>query len=444
MRRIARAGLLALIAAMPVAVALAQDRAVAPLETLLGEARKLAAAGRNDEAYALLAGAEDEYIGEPRFDYALGRAALDAGQPARATLAFQRVLAVDPRHAGALIDCGRAYLALGNFQQARETFASLLALDPPLALRAQIESYLDQARRATLAPAFAGYLTASIGKSSNVNQSPSQSQVFVPLFGARFDLADQNVAKADKFWSLGAGLDGALPLDKTWSVIGGGEILERQNFHESDFDLGGFGARLGISAASGLDVVRVQWLTAWNYLGHELNRKVNGLVAEGYKMLGPDDQLVAVAQGGQIRYQSPDLHVFDSDFATLGLGLSHRSDGAILAAGISGGMENDRGGNPDGDKRQYGVRASADVPLWSKLRGGVSAAYLQVDYELQNPTFLVVRRDRRTDLEASLQYALAEALTVRLGATWTEQRSNIAINEFERREFWLTLRREFR
>jgi tetratricopeptide (TPR) repeat protein len=445
MHRVARAGFLALIVAMQVAVAAEQDR-VAPLETLLAQARQLAGAGRNEEAYALLARAEDEYIGDPRFDYALGRAALDAGRPAPATIAFYRVLALDPGHAGALIDSGRAYLALGNYQQARETFESLLVLDPPLVLREQIERYLQQARRGLPpVPVFSGYLAASIGKSSNVNQSPSQSQVFVPLFGARFDLTDQNVAKADRFWSLQGGLDGAVPLDQMWSLVGGAEILERQNFHESDFDLGGLGGRLGVSLASGLDLVRVQWLAARNYLGHDLNRKVNGLVAEGFKMLGPDDQLIAIAQGGRIRYQSPDLHIFDSDFATFGLGISHRTDGSsILAAGFSAGMENDRGGNPDGDKQQLGLRASIDVPVWARLRAGFSAAFLQVDYDRQNPSFLVVRRDQRSDLELSLQYALAEALTARLGATWTEQRSNIAINEFNRREFWLSIRREFR
>lgn len=444
MRRVAWAGFLALIVAMQAAVA-APRNPVPPLETLLAQARQLSAAGRSEEAYTLLAGAEDEYIGDPRFDYALGRAALDAGQPSAATLAFYRVLAVEPGHAGALIDSGRAYLELRNYQQARATFESLLALDPPLALRAQIERYLELARRGLPpAPVFSGYLAAALGKSSNVNQSPSQSQVFVPLFGARFDLSSENVAKADEYWSVGGGVDGTLALDPTWSLVGGVEILERQNFHESAFDLGGLGARAGISAASGLDLVRVQWLTARNYLGHDLNRKVNGLVAEGYKMLGPDDQLIAIAQGGRIRYQSPDLHIFDSDFATLGLGVSHRTEGnAILAAGLSAGAENDRGGNPDGDKRQLGLRASADMPVRPRLRAGISVAYLQVDYELLNPTFLVTRRDRRSDIEAALQYALAEALTLRLGVSWTDQRSNIAINEFERTEFWLALRREF-
>jgi len=134
MRGAVKAGLWTFIA-MHMAIAAAQPpERVAPLAELLGQAHELSAAGKAERAYELLASAEDEYIGEPRFDYALGRAALDAGYPARATLAFSRVLAVDPGHAGALIDTGRAYLALGNSQQARATFESLLALDPPPAV----------------------------------------------------------------------------------------------------------------------------------------------------------------------------------------------------------------------------------------------------------------------------------------------------------------------
>ena len=128
-----------------------------PLDELLAEAAKLSAAGRPAEAYAVLSAQEDTYIGVVKFDYALGRAALDAGRPDRATLAFARVLALEPNHAGARIDSGRAYLALGNREQAAAAFQALLELDPPPALRAQLLVYLAQARReqpreATLAP----------------------------------------------------------------------------------------------------------------------------------------------------------------------------------------------------------------------------------------------------------------------------------------------------
>src|SRR5260221_14428486 len=80
MRRVAIAGLWVLVAAMQVAVAAERD-AIAPLDELLAQARGFTAAGKPEDAYALLARAEDDYIGEPRFDYALGRAALEAAQP---------------------------------------------------------------------------------------------------------------------------------------------------------------------------------------------------------------------------------------------------------------------------------------------------------------------------------------------------------------------------
>ncbi len=438
-----------ILCAIAAAAALAQGAAAqapAALDALLARAQALGAQGRAADAYAVLAGAEDEHIGEVRFDYALGRAALDAGLPARATLAFTRVLAIDPYHAGALIDSGRAYLALGNYDQARATFDSLLASDPPPLVRAQIEGYLGQARRGLPPqPVLTGYLVASLGASSNVNQSPGQSQVFVPLFNARFDLSEQNVRKSDRFWSVGGGAEVAVPLDRTWSLVGGAELLTRQNFRHAAFDLGGVGARLGVSAASGLNLVRAQWVQARNYVGRDANREVGAFAVEGFRTLGPDDQLLGTGQAGRIRYLPADLRVFDADFVTFGTALVHRTGGSsTLGVGISAGAEKDTGGNPDGDKRQLGVRLSADVPLRPRWSASLGLALQHTGYDQANAAFLVERRDRRADLELSVQHVLDASLSLRLGATATAQDSNIPLYDFDRREIWLMLRRDFR
>jgi tetratricopeptide (TPR) repeat protein len=438
----------ALLAATQVLLAcqaLGRD-AVVPLPELLAQARALSSSGRFADAYALLAGAEDDYIGEVQFDYALGRAALDAGQPARATLVFSRVLALDPGHAGALIDTGRAYLALGNFAQARATFESLLALDPPPVLRAQLQGFLQQARRELPdRAALSGYIAATFGRSTNVNQSPGQGQVFVPLFGASFDLAEQNVRKADRYWSIAGGIEGALPLTETFSMVGGADLIERQNFHESAFNLGGLGARLGLAAGGGPNLLRLQWIGARNYLGGDPSRDVEALSLEGFRMLGPDAQLAASAQGGRIRHVPEALRVFDANFVAFGAGASRRFAGSsTLSAGISAGAEHDVGGNPDGDKRQLGFRAAADAPVRTRLNASLSFALQRASYDRVNPAFLVERHDLRRDLELSLQYLLEEAWSARIGATWTGQRSNIPVYEFQRRELWLMVRRDFR
>jgi tetratricopeptide (TPR) repeat protein len=91
--------LAALLAATPCYVA-----AQSALADLLTRAAAMSDEGKHAEAYALLSAEEDTHIGEIAYDYALGRAALHAGRPDRATIAFARVLALDPAHAGALID----------------------------------------------------------------------------------------------------------------------------------------------------------------------------------------------------------------------------------------------------------------------------------------------------------------------------------------------------
>ena len=88
-------------------------------EKILLDADALIKSGKPDEAYSLLEPFEFERSGEVRFDYLLGVAALDSGKPDKATLAFERVLLVDPDFAGARMDMARAYYQLGDLQRAR-------------------------------------------------------------------------------------------------------------------------------------------------------------------------------------------------------------------------------------------------------------------------------------------------------------------------------------
>jgi hypothetical protein len=427
----------------------AASPATPTLADLLARAKLLADAGRVGEAYALLAGAEDLYIGEIDFDYALGRAALAAGRPDRATLAFARVIALDPSHAGALIDTGRAYLALGNFVQARAAFETLLSLDPPPSVRLQLQAYLAQALRtpsgAPSGPLLTGYLAATLGKSTNVNQSPAQGQVFVPAFGATFELAPQNVRIADRYWSIAGGADLAVPLDRRYSIIGGLDIVERENFQQSSFDLSGVGARLGIAASGENSLVRLQAFDGRSFLGHEASRDIGGLALDAVSGLNSDTQLEGFAQTGWFRYVPGSLLVFDADFVTLGFGAAHRfAQNSTFFVGISTGEEKDVGGNPSGDKRYVGLRMTVEAGLWARTKLIASAAPVLAQYDKIDPVFLDARRDFLNQYELIFQYALDDRTVLRPGITYAEQHSNIPIFEFRRTEYWLMLRREFR
>jgi outer membrane protein len=419
-----------------------------PLTDLLARASELSLAGRYPEAYALLAAQEDRYIGEIDFDYALGRAALSAGRPDRATLAFSRVLALDPGHAGARIDTGRAYLALGNWAQARAAFEALLALKPPPALRAQLLAYLGEARRERTSGAVArGYLSVFGGTSSNVNQAPGESQVFVPGLLAVLQLSDQNVRKGDSFAGVGGGIEAATPLSERVSLIGGAEFLSRANAQESAFDVGGVAVSAGLAWAGEQHIVRGQLQAVRSTLGGSTSREVRALsldFAEKTAAPGTLGPWYGFLQAGTYRHPPADLKIFDADFLTVGAGANLPIDRKSTASVVLlAGGDQDRGGNPGGNRSGLGARLAWERVLGPKLRLAVLASVQNSRYDELDPAFLVRRQDRRWDLESFLRYELAPKLELRFGGLRSVQDSNIAIYEFRRTDWTLTLRREF-
>jgi tetratricopeptide (TPR) repeat protein len=438
-----------LVAVVFVAFAAALPRlahAQESLENVLARAAEISSAGRHEEAYALLLSVEDRHIGEVPFDYALGRAALNAGRPERATLAFSRVLALQPGHAGARIDMGRAYLALGNRAQAEAAFEALLSLDPPPALRAQLVAYLAEARQGTGRGVLRAYLEIAAGTSSNVNQAPGRGEVFVPGLLSVLQLSDQNVAKADSFAGISGGFDGVMPLAGRYALIGSADFLSRANAHESAFDIGGVAGSIGIGWAGELHVVRTQLQSVRSTLGGEDYREVTALSIESTEtaVASGSATMFGFAYGGRYRYLQPALRIFDADFITVGAGGIFRIDDmSTLSVAVLAGGDNDRGGNPSGDRRGLGARLAWERALDSNWRLAATGNVLASHYDGFDPAFLSTRQDRRIDLEALVRRALTPALEVRLGVWRSVQDSNIPIYEYRRTDWTLALRWRF-
>lgn len=438
------------VVAIVLAVGMRAAVAQSPLDALLARAAELSAAGEHAEAYALLAAEEDAHIGVIAYDYALGRAALHAGRPERATLAFARVLALDPGHAGARIDMGRAYLALGNREQAQVAFEVLLALDPPPAVRAQLLAYLAQARRSedSGAAAARGYLSASIGTSSNVNQAPGQGQVFVPGLVAVLQLADQDVGKSDSFASLGGGIEGAVPIRGRLSLIGSGEFLARENAHESAFDVGGVAGSVGLGWLGERQLVRVQVQAVRSTLGDRTSRDVRAIsadVSETGPAPGLAGSLIAFMHAGTIRHPPEDLRIFDADFLTAGAGGLYRlGEKSTLSVVFMASAENERGENPSGDRRGHGLRLAWERVLAPKWRVTALLTGQNSRYDGFDPAFLTFREDRRIDMEAWLKYELSPGFETSLSVLRSVQDSNIPIYEYRRTDWTLSLRRIFK
>ena len=220
---------------------------------MLSEAETLIRDGQAEQAYALLEPQEFERAGEPDFDYLLGLAALEAGKPGRATLALERVLLVDPNYAGARLDLGRAYYALGDFTRAKTELAAVRELDPPPAARQTVEKYLAAIDAATTKPAktvVGGYVDMAGGWDSNVNAANDVSNIFIPFFGLTVGLEPGSVETESGYYGIGLGADVTHRFSAQYSfnaaVSARGRAHTREAAEPSDWS--SYNVKLGLTA----------------------------------------------------------------------------------------------------------------------------------------------------------------------------------------------------
>src|SRR5690349_20358404 len=141
---------------------------------VIEKAKAALAAGNAKQAYADLAPLQNQLSGQPEYDYLLGVAALDSGRIDEAIIAFERVLAMIPNHAGAQMDIARAYYAAGSFDLAEAAFLKLQASNPPPAAQQAIGRYLEaiNSRKAQTRAGWAGYGELGLGYDSNITGVP--------------------------------------------------------------------------------------------------------------------------------------------------------------------------------------------------------------------------------------------------------------------------------
>jgi outer membrane protein len=418
----------------------------------LEKADALMKQGKAAEAYSLLEPFEFEQSGNIKFDYLLGIAALDSGKPDKATIAFERVLAVDPNFAGARIDMGRAYFQLGDITRAKTEFETVLTQNPPPAAKATINNYLaaiekQENARKTKAT---GYVEAFVGHDSNVNFATSQAEIAVPALGNLiFTLNPTGVKAPDDYMGLGLGGEVNHQVNSTVGLYAGADVRSRRNNTQDNFNSTSFDARAGVALGEGANVVRLGVLGGRFELDGRTNRDTNGVNAEWRHLINPANQLSAFGQYARFRFE-PTISVNDFDQSTYGVNWLHiANDGkGLVSASLFTGDER-APERADGGKRFNGLRLGGQVQLNDKteLFGGLGAQFGK--FELANaafssPTESLTRDDRQYDANLGINWHYDMVWTVRPQISYIRNNSNISIFQFDRTDVSITIRRDFK
>ena len=415
-------------------------------DSVTDEAERLLVSGQSAKAFALLEPLESEWAGEVGYDLLLGRASLGVGQNTRAIFALERVLALDPGNVKARAEIARAYLVVGEADNARKELATIEQQGVPSDVSQSFDRYLaalkrlDGNEKATL-NAYAELLS---GYDSNVNLGPNRDSVLIPgQSPVPIVLSREGRAHEDGFAQLGGGISTRLPINSSLAVLAGLSGAQRFNFSESDFNLGNVDANLGAVWTSGKNVLTVMGQYGTVSVDHDHFRSAAGLTGQWQYNLDARNQVSAYVQYTDLRYD--DQKIRDAQRWVGGGAYAHLwRDGAMVYASLYGVSE-----KPKQNDADYLGFDGAGVRLGGRLSVNDSAtvfgnlAYERRHYDATDPAYQLVRTDRQYGATFGLAYGFAQGWSLTPQVSVTRNSSNAVLSDYRRNIVSVALRREF-
>jgi tetratricopeptide (TPR) repeat protein len=389
-----------------------------------------------------------EYSGDVRFDYLLGVSALDSGHPDKATMVFERVLAVDPNFAGARLDMARAYFHLGDLDRAKTEFDAVMKQDPPQAARLTIGKYLSAIESAKKAKnnRYSAYVEGVIGRDSNVNNSTSQSEVAVPALGNLvFTLSPTNLKTPDNYYSVAAGGEVNLGVTDSWGGYGGVDLRKRGNRSLTSFDASSVDTRAGIFLNSGNEIFRLGATLGKYTLAETAYRDAIGLAGDWRHNFNKDNQLNVFGQYSRNRFSQSEMQLNDFNQTVIGTGILHiLTDGkTALFGSFNLGNEHALHDRADGDKTGYGLRVGGQTSIHESIDTYANVGYQIGRYNKENIAFLATRIDQQFDITLGGNWHWTKLWTMRPQISYSKNNSTIQIYGFDRFDASITVRRDF-
>jgi outer membrane protein len=425
-------------------------------------ARQLLASGNAKQAYTELIAVQDRLSGMPEFDYLLGVASLDSGHIEDAIIAFERVLALVPNHAGAQMDLARAYYASGSYDLAEAAFLKLRASNPPPAAQQAIGRYLDaiQQRKHQTQAGFTAYGELGLGYDSNITGVPvnfgAAAQQSFNLIG--IEPTGNSLKRSAGFVQGAVGGEYYKPLSRGWSLFGGGELRGRAYHKESDFNLGAVEAHFGGALNEGQNQYRAtaSYAPFWQQGAAPgdpqptNDRRIAGVNLDWRHSLDTKTQLGFGLQLNNVRFPQNRVENFNQLFLTASWLKSFESKGVPLIY-LSGFVTEDRAdkdfengvsGTSTKSKNLAGLRSYFQYSLTPKLQAfnGLALILRRDKDDYARSTAVQKGKDVYGELSLGLAWQFRDKCALRLQYAYSHNSSNIDIYDFNRSEVSSTIR----
>jgi outer membrane protein len=415
-------------------------------DALTDRAKRLLEQKQPKQAYDLLLPQESARAGDPEFDYLLGIAAIDAGEPERGVFALERVLAVQPNNHVARAEIARAYLALGERDSAKREFETVKAQQIPPEVKKSIDGYLSAIASADVTQ-ITGFVEIGFGHDSNVNSATGNSQLAVPVPGGAliFTLDPTSTRNSDTFTALSGGVNLTHKFTPEWALVGGVAAAAKLNTHEDEFSTLSIDGNLGARWTRGSEAITVGAQLQSFELENDRFRETKGVVAQWQHSIDERRQATIYGQFSDLHYPTQDIR--DASRSVLGAAYGQAFSGAlspVLFASAYFGQEKEKAdGVPHLGHDLVGVRVGGQMRFFLGLTAFGNVAFEHREYGGPDPTFLVTREDNQWDATLGLSYLLRPNTTLIAQVAYTDNDSNIQLNRFTRGVGTISLRFNF-
>jgi hypothetical protein len=426
------------------ALACAQAIFAAPADDI----KALIEKGDSKAAYELAKKNSDQ-LGDPAFDFYFGVAAIDSGHAGEGVLALERYIVNFPDNHNARLELARGYFVMGDNQRARDEFDNVLKTNPPPAVVANIERFMDALRSRESAYRTTGgvFIEGGFGYDSNVNGGVAGSNINLPVFG-NVIVSPLGVSTHSTFGWVAAGGDVSFPIAPGLSVFANGQIDSKLNSdtEAKTFDQGNIAMSGGLAYFKDKNFYRLTGAHSEVSVDYKRFRNVDSLSGEWLHQLDELQTISPFVQVSSLTYTGNN-QLRDSELYATGLGYRRAFIGKwqpllTLSANVS--KEHNTEGRPDLGRDMYGGRIALAVTPAPKWALSVGATYQNSRYDGQDVLLATTRKDDYYALDAIASYAYTRNLSLRGELLISNNKSNLELYEYRRDILAFKVRYDFR
>jgi len=398
------------------------------------------------EAYELGLKHQD-LLGEPRFDYAFGVAAIDSGRVSLGVLSLERVLLENPGDDLVRLELARGYFNLGDYQRAKDEFEEVKSHKPPAGVVNTIGVYLNliSSKERKLRVNGTIYGEAGLGYNSNVNAATSVDSIISPIYGP-IQLIGASTPQPSTFSYFSAGTTVNVPLTTELTSFSSVSASSQGYSQVDGYDLTSGNAITGLKFDDGKNVLKLAGFGSVAKLDQVPVPNTLGLGAQYERILNPRHALSISGSFNQLSYPSQ-YSVYTSTLQTgsLGYRIGFPSSpwAPVLQLNANLASQKNTQNRPDLSRSITGLSAilfAVPSEKWSLISG---LGYAISSYDGQDLIYLSNRRDVLLSANAALEYKLSKKWSVRAELTYFDNRSNLSLYSFHQATGALKLRYEW-